>query len=345
MAFFRLLTVTTLLLAVFIPNMANSQVHVPSARFRPQPLEEVDNTRPFAEPGIFDYDAQIFAPLEFGNGKQIGPKSGFFASFDRGGVNLSSNSTGNTASGNYGPTNRYTIGWMATEDDGWEFLYEQTDANTFVNGQDATVGFPMHVDSNFANVEANRIFRQVLRNGSWVEPYLGFRFINLSETSIQDTPGVVLNGVVGANRFRQSISNNAVGIHVGGRYVQRRGRWRLSSNLALATTYNDQNLTAADIFTADVGGAQAVNEFNEGDDAFLPALDYRLELGYNLTRDFGIRGGIGLVYLWDGIARANTLTTFDNPNSFFGSNDDVLAGLSSDSTIAAGYTLGFEWRR
>lgn len=342
MAFFRLLTVSALLV-VSLPSLVTSQIHVPSARFRPQPLEEVENTRPFAEPGIFDYDAQIFAPLEFGNGKQIGPKSGFFASFDRGSVSLSSQA--DSSSNNYGPTNRYTIGWMTTEDDGWEFLYEQTRASSFLNGQDDSVAFPMLLRSSFANVEANRVYRQVLRNGSWIEPYLGFRFLNLNETTIQDSPGININGVAGANRFRQSLSNNAAGIHVGGRFIQRRGRWRISSDVAIATTYNNQNLISADFFTPDLPGNQSINEVSDGDEAFVPAFDYRLELGYNLTRDFGIRGGVGLVYLWDGVARANTLTTLQNPNSAFGANDDVLAGLQSDSTIAAGYSLGIEWRR
>lgn len=341
MAFNRLLTVSALLVVVSLPNLVFGQVHIPSARFQPQPLEEVENTRPFAAPGVFDYDAQIFAPLEFGNGKQLGPNTGFFASFDRGAVTIS-NSAQNT-SNNYGPTNRYSFGWMTTEDDGWEFLYEQTRASTFVNGQDDSVANPTLLRSSFANVEANRIYRQVLRNGSWIEPYVGFRFINLNETTIEDTAGVAVGGLIGGNRFRQNLTNNAFGGHVGGRYIQRRGRWRVSSDISLATTYNNQTLLATDIFSS--GAVQAVNEFTDGDDAFVPAFDYRLEIGYNLTRDFGIRGGVGLVYLWDGISRASTLTTFTNPNSVLGANDGVVAGLQEDSTIAAGYSLGIEWRR
>lgn len=343
MAFNRLLTVSALLVVVSIPNLVFGQVHIPSARFSPQPLEEVENTRPFAAPGVFDYDAQIFAPLEFGNGKQLGPKTGFFASYDRGNTSIS-NSAANT-SNNYGQTNRYSFGWMTTEDEGWEFLYEQTDASTFVNGQDAIVGNPTLLNSSFANVQANRVYRQVLKNGSWLEPYLGFRFMNLNESTIQDTPLLTIAGAAGSSRFTQSLSNNAFGAHVGGRYTQRRGRWRLSSDVSLATTYNNQNLRATDIFTP-FGGVQAVSVFAEGDEGFVPALDYRLEIGFNFTRDFGIRGGAGFVFLWDGIARANTLTTLANPNSAFGAPPDgVIAGLEDDSTIAAGYSLGFEWRR
>ena len=345
MAFYRLLSVSALFLAIFLPSLANCQTEIPSARFRPLPLEEAENTRPFAAPGIFDYDAQIFAPLEFYAGEQLGPKTGFFASFDRGAVSLSSES--DTSSSNYGPTNRYNFGWMTTEEDGWEFLYEQTKANEFLGGGDILISTPLLLRTNFANVEANRVFRQVLRIGSWIEPYVGFRYINVSDETIEDSLGIVVGGVLGDNRFTQNFSNDAAGVHVGGRYVQRRGRWRLTSDLAISTLYNNQRFRAADIFTAAGAAGPAVAEVGNSEEGFLPAFDYRLELGYNLTRDFGLRGGVNLFYLWDGVARANPATTFNNPNSALGTALPGApgGGLESTNLIAAGYSFGFEWRR
>ncbi len=341
MAFKNLITIATLMAIFSIPSWAVGQLDVPGPKFRPRSVEEIQNTRPFAEPGVFDYDAQVFAPLEFSNDKQLGPRTGgFFLTFDRGYTNLSSNSTGSSST-NYGTGNRYNGGWISEEDSGWDILYEQVDANTYVNGQDILVSNPMYVNTKFANVEVNKVFIQGLKNGAWIQPYIGLRYFNVADSTIEDTP-VVINGMTGGNRFKQNVTNNAVGGHVGGQYVVRRGRWRVSNDLALAATYNQQQYNTTDI--TNFATSQSIFEFGDSRSAFVPAVDYRFELAYSISRDFGIRGGLDFAYLWDGIVRANTAPTEINPNSAFGISNDPR-GLIDSRLIAAGFTLGFEWRR
>ncbi|MEZ6095099.1 MAG: hypothetical protein R3C03_12865 [Pirellulaceae bacterium] len=63
-------------------SVAQAQVNVPSARFSPVQVQEAENTRPFAEPGVFDYDGQMFAPVEFTNFEERAPTSGLYATVD-----------------------------------------------------------------------------------------------------------------------------------------------------------------------------------------------------------------------------------------------------------------------
>ena len=67
-------------------NLADAQqarLNTPSATFEHRAIETPDNTGPLATPGVFNYDAQAFAPLEFTNDKQLEPNCGFFFTVDK----------------------------------------------------------------------------------------------------------------------------------------------------------------------------------------------------------------------------------------------------------------------
>ena len=75
----------------------------------------------------------------------------------------------------------------------------------------------------------------------------------------------------------------------------------------------------------------------------MPILDGQIELAYNISRDISIRTGVQTMYVWNGVARANTQTTNLNPNSVFGAGG--VTGLFDESYVAAGFIFGVEWRR
>lgn len=345
MAIKNLITIGALFGLCLSANVAIGQINVPGPVFRYQQVETTESTRPFATPGIFNYDAQMFAPLQFPMtpGEELGPRTGFFASMDRLYVNMSratiaDNNTNDVPTGNnYMWGNRYNIGWMTDADDGWSFEYSQSEGSFFSSGQDVLVGNPMLTSTRFANVEVNKVFRQRLKRGGWLEPYLGFRFVNLSDSTIED---VSLPGDV-ALRFKQNVTNNAFGLNVGGSYVNRRGRYRNEFDVAVAVTYNNQNYFATDLTFSETGNT-VLESYYTGN-AFVPVLDLNYELAYNLTRDFGLRGGVQFMWLWDGMARANTLTQNLNPNSDFSATLGE-PGIFDQGVIAAGFSFGIEWK-
>ena len=331
-------------------NLATGQINLPGPSFKPKSVESVDSTRPLATPGIFNYDAQMFAPLEFPSNKQLGPRDGFFATYDRLYTSFSHPGNGSTLAaspvGNsYIWGTRYNIGWMSEADEGWSVEFSQMDGSFFTAGQDVLVSNPMQVTTKFANFEINRVFRQALKQGGWVEPYIGMRYVYLSDSTIEDTTTTVGTSTI-ENRFKQNVRNSSVGFQVGGRFARRAGRWRHAADFALATNYNQQTFFATDI-SQDISQTPVaffLTEKYQADSSFVPIIDISYELAYNLTRDFGLRGGVQMMYMWDGIARANTLSTADNPNSDFSITTDT-GGLFDGRTLAAGFSFGFEWRR
>lgn len=345
-----LIAVLVLPTFVFGQVFDQSQINVPGPRFNHHGVEDPDSTRPAATPGVYNYDFQVFSPVEFSNGKELEPNTGFYFSFDR---LYTSFSGGGDFGGKaaYAWGNRYDFGFMNDDDDGWSFIYEQSEGNQFLNGADVVATNPTLLRSKFGSLEINKVFRQQLKQGGWLEPYIGLRYFNFSDRTIEDRTDL-LPGVVIANRFTQDISNDGVGLNLGGRLVKRRGRWRYSHDFSVATTYNQQDLHVEDLTNAVGAVSVTVDSEGDSDNAFVPVVDYRFEIAYNLTRDFGFRGGAGITYFWDGIARANTLPTQENPNSIFGSDpliggDPTLSGggIIDNRFIGAGFSFGFEYRR
>ena len=337
----RLLTlaVGTLTLLVFCASSLLGQVNIPSARFRPQPQESIENTSPLAEPGVFNYDAQLFAPLEFTNSEELDANVGFYFVYDRIYTSITRgddrNNTGLVASGsNYGWGNRFELGWMTKQGDGWGAVYELSEGSFFSSGQDNLVANPFLTTTSFANVEINRMFRQPVAKGGYFEPYAGFRFNSVSDNTLQDS--------IAGTRFRQNATNDIFGGHVGGRYAKRRGRFRTTFDGAVLAGYNRQRYFATDLTNAPTG-ATATESFDD-DNSFVPGIDFRAEVSYNLSRDLAVRTGIQVLYFVDGINRADTTPAALNPNS-------QLSGAAGDTGIfdenfgAPSFSFGVEWKR
>lgn len=345
--------VTALMVVLASSQTITAQVNIPSAEFEHQPVESPNSTRPFATPGIFDYDAQVFAPIEFTNGDELDPNTGFFLTYDRlytsvsrpGNVNDSQSSSFALGT-NYIWGTKCELGWMTDADDGWSLGYQNSAGGFYANGNDEVVDQPMLVTNRFASVEINKIFRQAMSGGGYMEPYLGLRYLNVNDQTIEDT-FQNLGGIIDGSRFKQEVNNSSVGFQAGARFNRRRGRWRTTADTAIAATYNQQKYFATDIFRDWLPPAQdfrtSITETTTQDQSFVPMIDFQYEIAFNISRDISLRGGVQAVYLFNGIARANTLTTGLNPNSFFGAGPG--AGLNEDNFISAGFLFGFEWKR
>ena len=347
MALKNTLIIGALLVSFVASGVADGQVNKPSPRFRHKEIEQPDKTRPQATPGVFDWDAQMWAPLEFTNGKQKAPNSGFYFGLDKTytsvtkatniGEDANTIQTGST----YIWGTKYDFGWFSDDDEGWGFTYQTSNGIYYSAGQDVLVANPMLVDMNVSTFELNRIFRQELSQGGYFEPHFGARFMHVGDNTIEDTRQTVGGTVVG-NRFKQNTTNDAFGFQAGGRYNVRRGKWRTTWDGALATLYNQQRYFATDISNA--ANVQAISETYQSDQSFVPVLDGQYELAFNVSRDISINAGVQVVYTWNGIARANTNTTNLNPNSVFGAGGGPT-GFFDSYHLSAGFIYGVEWRR
>ena len=351
MRFLKFLALNAFLAATFGCSLVHAQVNVPSARFQPLPAETPSQTSPFVEPGVYDYDAQMFAPYDLRDIEEPEAPVGFYFSMDR--VYFSVSRPGvqagaqplvsdfNYPVGNdYMWGNRFEGGVMTEADSGWGFEYSYVDGIFFSWGTDVLVANPLLTETSVHNLKLNRVFRQTLSNGGWIEPYIGMRYLGISDNTIEDTI-VTINGAAASNRFKQNATNSAFGGHVGARLVKKFGRFGLATDGSLVAAYNGQDLNATDLTF--VGNNISISEINFTDSTFIPALDWRLDLSYAITRDLALRGGVEVLYMWDGVARANTLTTALNPNSSLGAGG--FPGLYSESMMTAGFSFGVEWKR
>lgn len=349
MAIKKLMKLALVVSFVACTSVVTAQVK-PTARMDDKPSNASLNTGPFVAPGSFDYDAQMFAPVEFTNSEELEPNVGFYFLYDRMYTSISKASARIPDDGtlvsrsvprgsNYIWGNRYELGWMSDQGDGWGVTFERSNGSYFAAGQNALVSNPMLVESTFSNVEVNRMFRQALSRGGHIEPYIGMRYQNLSDNTTEDT-GI---GPSNNNRFIQNASNSIIGAHAGARYTARSGRFRTTLDTAVATGYNRQSYYASDLQVQTTGGP-LVTELYDSDSSFVPTVDFRADISYNISRDVGIRTGFQVMYLWDGVARADTLTTALNSNSAFGVGTGVT-GVFDESAVATGFTFGIEWKR
>ncbi len=346
MRLIKLLAIHAAIVASFCCSLASGQTTVPSSRFSPLPAESPEATAPLTEFGAFDYDAQMFAPYDLRDLNEPSGPTGFYLTYDR--VYTSVSRPGQHAYNNPDDNtwvpigndfmwgNRFEAGVMNEDGRGWGGEYTRTNGSFFSAGQDILIAAPFMTTTSVHNLKLNRIFRQELQRGGWLEPYFGFRFIGISDQTIEDS---LINTF--ANRFKQNATNAAAGGHVGARFARRTGRWGVSTDGSLATTYNAQRYFSTDI--QPTGGAVGLFESHSESSNFCPAIDFRGDLSYALTRDIAFRLGAQVLYVWDGVNRANTLPAIFNNNSANGPGGAF--GISPESFVSAGFNFGLEWKR
>ena len=346
MALKRTFMIGVLLACGMLTSVTKGQDHTPGTYFDRTP--ESSEYLPFNDgQGLFGhYDAQLFAPLEFTNGKEKKPSTGFNFSIDRSYISLDratqidSTSGADISNGSefHWGTN-YELGWLGENDKGWNLRFDNLTGSFFTNGGDILVTNPAHVETRFVTVQLNRIFRQALSSGATFEPFFGGRFTHLSDEFTQDT---------GPNRFLQDVNNSSFGLQAGARYAVRRGRWRFSYRGSAAATYNQQRYRSTDINNGVIPGTMVPSSVativtNLSDQAFVPVIDGGLDASYHISRDLSLNFGVLGNYSWSGIARVNTAPTAVNGNSGFGAGTAFQP--LDENLVAVGFKFGIEWRR
>ncbi len=333
-----------------LADAQQARMNTPSATFEHRAIELPGNTGPLVTPGVFNYDAQAFAPVEFTNDEQLEPNCGFFFTVDKTYTSVSRPDRDRSSFSNIPVGNdwvwgeRYQLGYMTEADQGWEASYWRTEGTFFardeldpdLDGDDFVNTFtvaPYSLTNQLHLGELNRVFRQALKNGDTFEPYLGGRYTGIIDDTLETTSVGVINitdadgdGIIDvpdalldtvAARSRQRVNNSAVGFQLGGRHRRRRGRMMFTTDGALGASYNHQRYVVTDFFLQQPATNTFTiveNYFEES--SFIPSLDLEMAVSYNITRDITMRLGANFSYLWSGVGRANTLPAFLNPNSF-----------------------------
>ncbi len=296
------------------------------------------SARPFGKPDsvfgddLIKYDAQMWAPCDVtGVDGHTEASTGFYIAFDRAYASIDTGATGGST---FHWGNRYDVGFISDEGRGWNIQWLNLEGSTFLNGAIANNPNPGINTVNYNTVELNRVFRQELSSGGYLEPYVGLRYSSISDRFIQDT---------GTNRFAQTVDNSGVGGQIGARFVRAvggRANFELDGNIS--AVYNNQEYEAVDA----VGPANVfttLNQFQISDNDFIPAMDLSANFQFRLSRDISLRAGGILNWQWAGVNRVNTAPAAANPFSIFGTG--FPTSLVDDDTIAAGFTFGIDWRR
>lgn len=307
------------------------------------------SARPFEDSEPFDseyyeYDAQLWAPYDVTQMSGC-PKfqNGFYAEL---GFVYWSMQTGDAVPSE-DPQTFYTqddmkwgrdlnVGYMSSKDEGWGLGWTSVGGMIFVSGEDIFIRNTMILDMSMDNVKINRQFRQRLSNGGWIEPYFGLNYFGFSDRTVWDD-----QGASGA-RFTQTVSNQGLGGHIGSAYYRDYGKFKVGGSAQVGMLYNDQSYHST-VF----GGPFSINALQNtlGGSDVVPTLDLGLSLSYKFTRDLAIRGGFDLIYMWDGIVRANIQNPSVNPNAPTFSGRPFPQSLSPEDLVMAGFNFGVDWKR
>ncbi len=320
----------------------------------------------FVADQLMDYDLQVFAPADFSLlDEKPKPSTGVFATYDRT-FNGISGPKSTFFQGQAAPDfnyttwgNRFELGFMGENNKGWLATIQTMGGMTYSDGAGNTTN-PMLIGTKFQSYELNRIFRQELKNGGYFEPYVGGRFVYLSDRSFQDTlfdrlvfdpadPTAPPEVVPTFDRFQQHVQNNAFGATMGARFFKQNGRFTWAGQTAVSAHYNRQYASSSNVFIdEELGSAVAAVDRGINGDAFMPLWEGRMDLSYEVTRDLSLRVGAQVLYMWDGMVRANMLpngTIAANPNSIRANGFGPLNIDGRQDVLIYGLTFGCEWRR
>ena len=343
MALKRTFMIGVLLVCGMLTGAAWGQNLTPGTFFERTP--ESSQNLPLATPGFFDYDAQLFAPLEFTNGKEKKPNTGLYFELSKTYLSLERATRFDTGLGvqtsngtEFFTGTRYELGWYGERDRGWNAVFAKTEGTFLFNDRFGSFGSLVSEGNvRLTTVEVNRTFRQVTSNGGVFEPSFGLRYNWIRDRLTDNT-----DATAGTSFFNQSAQNTAIGLQVGARFSKRRGRWRFTYRGNAAATYNQQRLELTDALAGPpVTFADTV--FTE--QSFVPILDGTLEATYNITRDISLKLGVQGSYIWNEILRANTEPTAFNGLSTSSDAGSPVFSSNDENFVAAGFVFGFEFRR
>lgn len=235
----------------------------------------------------FDGDLQFFTPFEdSGFGDVQAEPVGWFLSYDRLYWNVSPPEQSQKGDGDFGWGNRYNIGYMTPENNGW--MVDLVD----MNGPN----LPLN-SSEMSGFAFERMYELQLANGTFLTPNFAIRYVNIIDRTLSTSdPGF---GTVTSAGTAPPTKNNIIGGQFGLGWHMRRGPWRVSTNSKLFVAQNFQ------VFNYYVRNAnnQLVDGPGFSKKEFVPAGELQLDLDYSLTRDIAVNVGWDLLYFAKGIAR------------------------------------------
>ncbi|MCA9105426.1 MAG: BBP7 family outer membrane beta-barrel protein [Planctomycetales bacterium] len=324
----------------------------------PPPGGAGDNLQ-FISDQLMNYDMQMFAPVDYNLLEdEQRPSTGLFFCYDRTANGITGPDVITTlGAGNGGFTyqtwgNRFDFGFMTEDDCGWTATVSTMGGGNFQSGRTDGNALPMVTYTQYQSWELNRVFRQRLKNGSYIEPYIGGRFAYLSDETMQHEIGLQLGlGDItnpdDQNRFIQQSQNNMFGGTLGVRWFRETGRWRVASNLATFLAYNSQFNFATDVQFDETNAVGPVFERSARTDGFVPMGETRIDISYDVTRDVSLRLGGQVMWYWEGLTRANMIDSRVNPNSVrsFTPFTSPIRTVNNQDLAIYGVTFGLEWRR
>ncbi|MGI9515858.1 MAG: hypothetical protein ACR2NP_02320, partial [Pirellulaceae bacterium] len=275
-----LVTLTSLTLAISGVTGVSAQTTQEAMSMGPsaRPYGSTDH-QPFADADLFEYDAQLWAPYDVTSmDGSTEMHTGFYSEFTYAYTFLSSpepvagqDPRGFAKTGGYSWGRGIELGFMSKKDSGWSLDWFDYENNTYLNdgvyrGTSPGFGalFPTYLRTNYTNVTFNRQFRQTLTSGAVVEPFVGLRYTNLTDQSVQDSAVPF--------RFTQKVRNSAIGGQVGSRFFRQYGRFMTGSEASLGALYNDQCYSGA----TQAGLAATAVEFINRNNDFVPVFDFNV---------------------------------------------------------------------
>jgi hypothetical protein len=189
--------------------------------------------------------------------------------------------------------------------------------------------------ATFKSFEANKVWRlEPYRYGGILEPMLGLRYANLSDTARNDTytSFALVNGAVppaiignGERLLQDSVltDNHMLLGQIGFRYTKFINRWTLSNDMKFfgGQVYQNQQtsryVTTATYANPIVIGNPPLSDNDHSGSVFTGrkneestwGFDLRVEGAYKATKYLDLRGGFGLLYFGNGIWRGSTVTS------------------------------------
>jgi len=189
--------------------------------------------------------------------------------------------------------------------------------------------------ASFTSFESNKVWRmEPYRYGGILEPMIGLRYANLSDTAHNDTyntfaildgaipPAVIANGETLLQDNVQTDNHMLLG-QLGFRYTKFINRWTLSNDMKFfgGQVYQNQQ-TSRIVSTATyedaitVGDPPLTDNDHRGstfsgrkNEESTWGFDLRVEGAYKATKYLDLRGGFGLLYFGNGIWRGSTITS------------------------------------
>lgn len=220
-----------------------------------------------------------------------------------------------------------------------------------------------------SNVEFNRYFHTPrLYGGGYLEPYLGIRYDQFTDftynASVDHTITLDPATPAGVDQVIRTLNggtkNQMLGGQVGLRWSADRGRWSLSSSLAMFAMHNWQDhgttlVSERILFSALISATESQNRirtedrFSNHDSEFVFGPTVRAQAALKLTRDISVRFGFDMIDYVQGIGRGPSIGPRGLPSSFRSvaqlNGQSTNIHVNNEDVLLIGGTIGLEINR